>query len=328
MKRLIVLGVFIFLTFTCFNFYFGFNVGKAQRQSPQTPTSDKAANPLLPEPTPNVTSVFFEQVNSPLDCPNNNCSDGRRIFPDKISPSDNTVNRRLVKVRATISSSATEITKPVVSFKAFDVDDPSSDGIIDPNGSLGNDNRPFDPANPHNGLPGTLSLDTTQAGSFSSITIPVPIGTSEVSAYLTVTMQPGNNVRIAASTSFDDIIGVTIDGTGLKDSSGTSLPTLKIKKTELLTTWRKLNIEIDSMGVITGNKVEGTFPNTQKIGNGTKTLNVSPSPSPLEPNQFENGRIKIRNIFYPVIASNSIASPPINANTANTVTIFNLSTRQ
>jgi hypothetical protein len=316
MKRFIVLGVFVFLIFTCFNFYIGFNVGKAQRQSPQIPTPDKAANHLLPEPTPNVTSVIFEQVNSPLDCPNNNCSDGKRIFPDKISPSDNMVNRKLVKVKAVISSPATDITKPTVSFKAFDVDDPSSDSIIDPNGNSGNDNRP-------SGLPGTLSDDPAQAGSFSSITIPVPIGTSEVSAYLTVTMQPGNNVRIAASTNFDDIIGVTIDGTGLKDAQGNSLPTIKIKRTELLTTWRKLHIEVDSMGAVTGNKVEGTFPANKKIGNGTKTLDLSPSPSSLEPNRFENGRIKIGNKFYPIIASNPTANPPVNANTVNTVTIFN-----
>jgi hypothetical protein len=316
MKRLIVLGIFILSVFVCFNFYIGFNVGQAQRQPPppQLPTPCDPGDPTCPGPTPNVTSVVFEQVVSPLDCPNNNCAGGLRIFPDK-NINNPTQNRKIVRVKAILGGTSTETNGLKLTFKAFDVDDPSSDATIDPNNNLGDDNRPTAGG-------GTFSTDPNQPGTASEITVGVPVNTSEAFVYLTVTMQPGNNVVVAATTT-GVMSDVSIDGTGLKDASGNSLPTNTFKRTELLTTWRKLHIEVDSMGAVTGNKVEGTFPANKKIGNGTKTLDVSPSPSSLEPNRFENGRIKIGNKFYPIIASNPTANPPVNANTVNTVTIFN-----
>src|SRR5262249_36738987 len=87
-------------------------------------------------------------ANTPLDA-NPNLGGGLRIFPDKLTPTD-PVFRRYVHVIAKVSSPIPGLS---VVFKRFDVDDPSDDPYIDPNGSRGNDNR--DP------LPGDADVHTT-----------------------------------------------------------------------------------------------------------------------------------------------------------------------
>lgn len=97
-------------------------------------------------------------------------------------------------------------------------------------------------------------------------------------------------------------------------------------RTDMLTVWRRLHLEVDSMGSVSGNKVEGTFPGIGKVGTGRQTLPVIVSPG-LEPNRFENGRIIIGSgqtaRIFRVISSNPFSNPPVNANTANSVTINN-----
>lgn len=316
MKKFIFIG-FLFFTALCSELF----IGQAQRQLPipQLPEPCVSGLTACPNPTPPVVSVVFQAVNSPLsDNPTTmGMAGGKRIFPDK-DINNPAQNRKVVAVKATVSP-VPDIEDPNfinthVKFMAYDVDDPSDDAVIDSNGTVGNDNRP-------GGIGGTLSPTTEQAGTTNEISVPLKeYANGEVIVYLTVTMQPGNNVVVAATT--DTLAGVQIDGTGLKDGTNAPLPTGKIKRTELLTTWRKLHIEVDSMGVVTGNKIDGSFPDDRRVTNGTKTLDVSVSPD-LEVNRFENGRIKIGNNFYPVINSNPSASPPVNANTVNTVTIFN-----
>jgi hypothetical protein len=109
-------------------------------------------------------------------------------------------------------------------------------------------------------------------------------------------MQPGDNFKIAASCNNQTLAGVVIDETNLKDSSGNLLPTEQIKATEMLTVWRRLHIEVDSMGAVTGNQVSGTIksanPNSK---NNTTSINVSTNPN-LEANRFQNGMINITSV--------------------------------
>lgn len=173
-------------------------------------------------PTGTVDSLILEQIDSPLDAnPNSggglSVSDNRRIFPDKVTPSD-ALNRRRVRVRATTSLGANK----TVYFKAFDVDDPSSDATpVDANGSAGNDNRGV-PANSFGGLSAT-SAQTDSNG----------VATVE---FMT-TMQPGDNFRIAASADQTYLNGLFSTGISVKDSTGAFLPTQKAKATPMLTVW-------------------------------------------------------------------------------------------
>lgn len=141
---------------------------------------------------------------------------------------------------------------------------------------------------------------------------------------LTVTKQPGDNFAIVASKDSNQISGVTVDGLDLKKngsaiSKSQTTPTTFLIRSELLTVWRKLYIEADSMGVVSNNKVDGTFPLTQTIAaNGNTTLTVNPN-STMATNRFENGRLVTSAGPFSVID----ATGSVTANTTNTVTINN-----
>ncbi len=227
-------------------------------------------------PISDVQSVVFEPVNneviningngvltnSSIDRPSYGDS-SQRIFPERITPSD-TINRKTVRVKAIVG-------KPGVTvyFKNFDVDDPSADSAIDENGSLGCDNRdgrtigqPCPPA-----AAGVLSASSATTN---------PNG--EAIVYFTVTKQPGDNFVVAASTDPTYIGGVGVNGTGLKDSSNVSLPTGQAKRTELLTVWRKVHIEVDSMGQVSNNFLTGVFMGkTTTIGTTPTWIDIYPT---------------------------------------------------
>jgi hypothetical protein len=187
-----------------------------------------------------VTSLAFEAIDSPLTA-NPNSGLGLRIFPDRQTAQD-TVNRRRVRVKATTTLGPNR----TVFFRAFDVDDPSTDAApVDANGSAGNDNRGV-PATSFGGL-SAVSAQTDSNG----------VATVE----FTTTMQPGDNFRVAASADQSYVNGLVISGTNIRDGSGATLPTIKGKATQMLTVWRNLHIEVDSMGTITGNLVTGNVVN-------------------------------------------------------------------
>jgi len=182
-------------------------------------------------------------------CPNNG---GLQIFPGKLSPTDGSPNlRRQVKLVATL---APPIAGVDVYFRVFDVDDPfdqlnacdpadpdkpcvANVGLIDSNTS-GPDNRPTPEP------PRFYSVPSDENGQ-ASITV-------------TVTMQPGNNYRAAASvireavqTQIDqgkaDALSVyTKDGKSYPNGSfaGYKVP---VVWSPMLTVWRKLHVETDSM---------------------------------------------------------------------------------
>jgi hypothetical protein len=219
-----------------------------------------------------INTVDFAVIDSPIDN-NPNSGGGLRIFPDKQFPSDST-NRNKVKIRAN-----TSLPNATVYFRSFDVDDPSNSTVIDPNGSAGNDNR-----------------GTPQAGTLATMTPVLADENGVADVDFEVTMRPGDNFKIAVSCNDKTLPDVVVDGTNLKDKSGNTLPTEQAKVTEMLTVWRKLHIEVDSMGLVADNQVTGTVksakPNTK---NNTTSISVSTNPN-LESDRFENGRIIIADV--------------------------------
>ena len=281
MKKLIIFSLLIILGLLGIDFF----RGSAQRMLPNQPV-----------PQAVVQSVILEQNNSPLEP----VTGGKRIFPDK-DINNPMQNRKIVRVTAT--TSPIDVKESVI-FKAFDVDDPTTDTIIDPNGNAGDDNRP----NLTGGNAGTLSETDSDPGTSSEISTQVDENGVAI-VYLTVTMQPGNNVVIAATVGFLD--GVTVDGTGLKEGN-TPLPTQKIKRTPLLTTWRKLHIEVDSMGNVAGNKEEGQITGAVKPTRNIMELTLD---RVLEERRFQPGTVIVPNVgTFPVIDH-------FNSNGIDTITI-------
>lgn len=226
-------------------------------------------------PIPDVQSVVFEPVtnqvingvltSSEIDHPNYSGSP-QRIFPDRKFPTD-TTNRKTVRVKAIVGEP--NIT---VYFKNFDVDDPTSDSAIDENGANGNDNR--------EGRTIGQSYPPGAAGVLSA-TSAVTNANGEAIVYFSVTKQPGDNFVVAASTNQTYLNGVVINGTGLKDSTNNNLPTAKAKRTEQLTVWRKLYMEVDSMGTVANNFVIGYIRGKgKKVGTAPVWVEVYPSTGP------------------------------------------------
>jgi hypothetical protein len=241
-----------------------------------------------------VTSVDWVQIDGPLDN-NPSIGAGSRIFPDK--PTAPGAVRSKVRVRATSNVGAGK----TVYFKSFDVDDPSTDAApVDANGAAGNDNR---------GTPNSGTL-TPVGGSGSSNTLSATTDTSGVAQVdFIVTMRPGDNFVVAAALDQTYLNGVVVNGIGLSDSANAPLPTIRAKANPMLTVWRRVHIEVDSMGLVTGNSATGRT-NTVTPNTGTNTTVVAAG-NGLESNRFQNGRMVLTNV-----GSYSVVS-----NTANTVTV-------
>jgi hypothetical protein len=280
-----------------------------------------------------INSLVFERIrvapiknpDFPLDenpgidgVPNPDGSEGRRIFPDKNTGLD-LIDHSVLRVKATVSPVLPSVQ---VYFGSYDLDDPSANTTpIDANASMGNDN---------NG-----SVNGSRSGDFTCSTppsgpVPGQIGCTTASdgtsaAAFKTTMQPGDNFAVAASLSDQYRNGINVnsmDGSILSNSTNQTIPISGAShpdnvaglRTRMLTVWRKLHIEIDSMGPAHENYVRGEVSGSTTIARGrSKTLNVTANP--MEVNRFENGRMELAAItsFLDVIS-----------NTATTITVKNI----
>lgn len=296
-----------------------------------------------------MVSLTYEQIdNDDLQIDGNpNAQGGQRIFPDKKDVND-TVDRRKIRVKAKYSGKTAGVR---IYFRNLDVDDPSSnaapiDDETTPNAGNDNNGNVDGTANTKAGL---LSFPQGSSGclrfsnGISCLTDADGISTVD----FTVTQQPGDNFTVVAATDENYINAVILstDGINLLDSSGLQIPattqningcansSVQACRADMLTVWRRLPIEIDSMGKVEGNSVTGHFLLNQTVNTGSRqTINLPPLTS-LEVNRFENGRLIIQHrdlqlfqneIYYlKIIDSNLQTNPPINANTTNTVTVVN-----
>jgi hypothetical protein len=252
-----------------------------------------------------IKSVQLDVIDSAID-DNPNAGGGKRIFPDKQSPTD-TVNRKRVRVTATTNLGSNQ----TVYFKSFDLDDPSSNiGPIDTNdlnGPAGDDNR----GTPQ---PGILSL-INKSGTTNTISAKTDRnGIAQVD--FTVTVQPGDNFTVAASEDQTYLNALAVNGINLRDGVGNNLPTRRAKSSPMLTVWRRLHMEVDSMGLVSGNSVAGLITDvvTEPTLN-TTDLTVNQT---LEENRFEHGSITAGGVRYDVISNTvdivtiaGLSAPPI-----------------
>jgi hypothetical protein len=216
-----------------------------------------------------IADVNFSVIDSPLDT-NPNPGGGLRIYPDKESPQD-PVERRTVRVQAITIPQAAGLP---VSFRSFDVDDPfSDDRPVDSNGPEGDDNR---------GEPVLGSLNASVAETDAS-------GVAET--VFTVSMKPGDNFKVAAACDATYLEGLVAEGVELRDADGNFLPTDQGSDSEMLTVWRRLHVEVDSMGNVTGNLVAGLVtdvaPDPKSLTTEVKVDQL------LDAHRFEGGLIEI-----------------------------------
>jgi hypothetical protein len=262
--------------------------------------------PELPIGIAGVSTLELISINSTID-DNPNSGGGKRYYPDKQTPTDNTV-RKKVRVRATLTLPAPNFG---VLFQSYDMDDPTFDASpVDSNDTggvkTGGDNRAA------TNKEGIMSL-VNQTGTTNKVTA-VSNGSGVAEADLWTTMNPGDNFMVA-SAAFQSILdGLTVNtgnGTTLKDAEDNPLPLSTAKASPMLTVWRKLHLEYDSMASVgTLNNVTGTV--TEILQATTSCAPPAPnpcfptatvykvSPALAEPRRFDNGRIKIGNKSFDV----------------------------
>lgn len=274
-------------------------------------------NPLLP-PTNGRTFTFsprvqlvefqamvrcgnFNPVNGCLSGnPGNgnpNTNVGLRIFPDTANPDDQ-LNRRKVQVKATVG-----VANVPVYFRNLDVDDPSDSiapvdddsgvkiDLPDNRGTVNNSKAGLLSCPPNN-VP--IGICTPQTNGIRAVTDAGGTATAE----FTVTIQPGDNFEVAASTDQTYADGIKVSGTQLRDASGQLLQidspsNLNARRTQMLTVWRELHLEVDSMGQVNFNYLIRTADASQTVGTSTVTILLDDTRKALEPNRFEGGRLVI-----------------------------------
>jgi hypothetical protein len=191
-----------------------------------------------------VQSVTIDKIDPATEFNDNpNTGGGKRVFPDKNDPSD-TVDRKRVRVTALTSLPS----KKTIYFKSFDLDDPSANAApIDTNGSVGDDNRGGVGTPAHAGLLSPVGgTGTTNSASAKTDT------SGNASVDLVVTMQAGDNFMVAASDDLTYLNALTVNQILLQDSGGNIVGsgTPKAKASPMLTVWRRVHVEVDSMDVV------------------------------------------------------------------------------
>lgn len=288
--------------------------------------------------TEEIERVEFEVIGGPVDDHPainglNSSNRGKRIYPDKETVSDST-DRTKVRVKATVTPATAGVR---LYFKTFDLDDPSTnDSPVDPNGSNGDDNK----GNVGGSKAGQLSNCSVVSGTDSTACYKTTDSSGVAFVDLKVTKNPGDNFAVAVSKNWNAYLRrVAVNGISLKNGAQTvpvfnpssppppTSPLNPAMRTELLTVWRRLHLEVDSMGIVTGNSANGTFTTSQTIaaaGNTTLALTVSTA---LEPNRFENGRLEIGSNSFTVVDHTATAPPNVTtittANTGTSVTVSN-----
>ena len=253
--------------------------------------------------TPEIQSVVFEQApgGGPINLhPTinglNSTNRGQRIYTGRQTLATGTpesatdgANRAKVRVKAKLANSQQGVT---IHFATFDMDDPSANTApLDSNGYSGNDNKGSVSGKKEGtlSLPGTSSTNTTASAPTNNM--------GEAIVELTVTKQPGDNFAVVASKDDTQLSGITASGLDLKAGTTTitstqTTPTKPLIRTNLLTVWRRLHLEVDTMGTVANNKATGTFNGNQTIAvTGETTLNLNVNPA-LRENRFEDGRLE------------------------------------
>lgn len=219
-----------------------------------------------------IEKVEWIAKDSPLDA-NPNPGGGLRIFPEKATPAAEV--KDVVLIRATVTP---VIDKAKVYFKKFDVDDPSSNAA-----PVDNEERSFDNRDYVSGPDSDAQLTNAE-------------GYAEVE--FTVSHRPGDNYRAVALCDpkyFPGMGAKQNDGTLARvhyTGSGSFFPARYISP--LLTVWRTLHVELDSMLPVVPeeNMIKGNIT-ALFGGTGTAADAVQTDQEECDSDRFENGEFKI-----------------------------------
>jgi hypothetical protein len=183
---------------------------------------------------------------------------GQRVFPDRKTKDDSTPRNRVYVVVKTGMPNLT------VRLKAFDVDDPSNDPEIDPNDEpvpgRGEDNG---------GNIGNLPPPTAFFPGLAEVEcVTDSLGIAKRNGnfpQLVVSMQPGDNFRVAVEIMNDrglSRLQVTDPNAAgyIAGDSAQQPPGFVGVVSPMLTVWRKLHIEVDTM-----TKWEGEKPGPDRV---------------------------------------------------------------
>lgn len=224
---------------------------------------------------------------------NPNIGGGFRVFPGKLDPDDNIDHQHIQVIARAVPGAVDENGDPLkFYFTAIDVDDPSaSDNAVD-NDYNSDGSRKITPDN----------RAVTQSG-LSNYFAEID-GNGEAVVDMTFSLGPGDNYRVAAISSIDAgsvwfraLQGVTDGRVVWGNSNGT---VYKNFVTPLLTVWRKLHVEVDSMSAVTGNSLTGTIlavDEPDPIGNAYQQITITAVDETIwtdnEDGRFQSGVITI-----------------------------------
>jgi len=233
-----------------------------------------------------VESVEWVADTSPLDAnsyPVAAGAIGKRIYPDRDTAAG--ADKDKVKVRAKVKPAHKDVP---INFKLIDPDDPAwATAPVDGNDSpsaKGGDNYCsggysgfVSPANNNFGaIPTSCTSGIPKEGKLAATTKNTDAsGNADVD--FQVSWQPGNNFRVAAACKAADLNPLTNDNVPpdpSKDGDAANAATKAFKPdkgniSDLLTVWRKLRVELDSMGAPPANvnAVTGAFTDFVGVGN-------------------------------------------------------------
>jgi hypothetical protein len=204
-----------------------------------------------------VVSVVWEAAVNPLT---NNADlggigDGLAIFSDKPDPASSG-DFSAVTVTATITPAISNVT---VYFHAFDVDDPSSTNAPVDDETAVADNRGNSPDGEFD-----IALTTSTNGTCST--------------NFHVSMKPGDNYRVIASPIADFRSQYKAAQTNDHGALVTTNSAQEIEDrytTLMLTVWRRLHVEVDSMEAVTNNRVVGDVTGIAGCTTGATNLTLS-----------------------------------------------------
>lgn len=303
---------------------------------------------VLPNTTTNIVadvvavdSVTFVQAGTTGDLSEDNPNGGAagvpafgggwRFFPDATFPTN--ASRNKVRVRAVLTSTLATATNVPVYFRCFDVDDPSTNATLDPNGALGEDNRgtvtgagmdtpgtPQDLTKPKaKGYLGRLRpvdpATTNPAGAFEAegvtiVAMPRLLGGQIVSEVeLATSFQPGDNFRVVASCQRPEVNALK-DTTSVPTAGNITVAGFTGKVTDQISVWRHLVIEQDSMDAVPVAKPKPDRTVTQGVKwtlgapvAGQSTLELEKNPPASDDNFYAGGIITRGGVTFPIVSN-------------------------
>jgi hypothetical protein len=231
---------------------------------------------------------------------------GKRIMVSAPEEDHGGDMRRELNVKVSIPGYANQ---PVY-LKVFDVDDPSTVSdpgqVLDPNGDAGDDN--MHPV----GLEDNWGHFIPQAAKKITVTLD---SSGEATATFKVNQQPGNNYRVAVAIEDADlnVLQVTNSGgQGFVTPDDKAVSGFNGAITPMLTVWRKLHIEVDSMEAVTTPKGSpdrvdaiGDYWVTDTSGLQNRQRLYLADSLPEENNFYEGGRLKAGGAEYKIYESGS-----------------------